>query len=96
MQETQVHSLDQEYPLEKEIATHSGILAWYSCLLCVKLIALNSISILTILILPRTCYIFPFVCVVFYFFHQCLIQSTGVLFPLVGLLLGILFFLMQW
>ena len=28
MQETQVHSLDQEDTLEKEIATHSGILAW--------------------------------------------------------------------
>ena len=28
MQETQVHCLDQEDPLEKEIATHSGILAW--------------------------------------------------------------------
>ena len=28
MQETQVRSLGQEYPLEKEIATHSSILAW--------------------------------------------------------------------
>ena len=28
MQETQVGSLDQEYPLEKEMATHSSILAW--------------------------------------------------------------------
>ena len=28
MQETQVRSLDQEDPLEKEIATHSSILAW--------------------------------------------------------------------
>ena len=28
MQETQVHCLDQEDPLEKEIVTHSGILAW--------------------------------------------------------------------
>ena len=28
MQETQVRSLDQEYPLEKEMATHSSILAW--------------------------------------------------------------------
>ena len=28
MQETQVHSLDQEDPLEKEMATHSGTLAW--------------------------------------------------------------------
>ena len=28
MQETQVQSLDQEDPLEKEIATHSSILAW--------------------------------------------------------------------
>ena len=28
MQETWVQSLGQEYPLEKEIATHSGILAW--------------------------------------------------------------------
>ena len=28
MQETQVWSLDQEGPLEKEMATHSGILAW--------------------------------------------------------------------
>ena len=28
MQETWVQSLDQEDPLEKEMATHSGILAW--------------------------------------------------------------------
>ena len=28
MQETQVQSLDQENPLEKEVATHSSILAW--------------------------------------------------------------------
>ena len=28
MQETWVHSLDQEDPLEKETATHSSILAW--------------------------------------------------------------------
>ena len=28
MQETQVGSLDQEDPLEKEMATHSSILAW--------------------------------------------------------------------
>ena len=28
MQETQVPSLDQENPLEKEMATHSSILAW--------------------------------------------------------------------
>ena len=28
MQETQVGSLDQEYPLEKEMGTHSSILAW--------------------------------------------------------------------
>ena len=28
MQETQVQSLDQENPLEKEMATHSSILAW--------------------------------------------------------------------
>ena len=28
MQETQVQSLGQKYPLEKEIATYSGILAW--------------------------------------------------------------------
>ena len=28
MQETQVHSLGWEDPLEKEMATHSGILAW--------------------------------------------------------------------
>ena len=28
MQETQVQSLDQEDLLEKEIATHSSILAW--------------------------------------------------------------------
>ena len=27
-QETQVQSLDQEDPLEKEMATHSSILAW--------------------------------------------------------------------
>ena len=27
MQETRVQSLDQEYPLEKEMATHSSILA---------------------------------------------------------------------
>ena len=29
MQKTQVQSLGQEHPLEKEMATHSGILAWY-------------------------------------------------------------------
>ena len=28
MQETQVHSLGQADPLEKEMATHSSILAW--------------------------------------------------------------------
>ena len=28
MQETQVQFLGQEYPLEKEMATHSSILAW--------------------------------------------------------------------
>ena len=28
MQETQVRSLGQEYPLQKEMATHSSILAW--------------------------------------------------------------------
>ena len=28
MQETQVHSLGQEDPLEKEMATHSSLLAW--------------------------------------------------------------------
>ena len=28
MQETWVRSLDQEDPLEKEMATHSNILAW--------------------------------------------------------------------
>ena len=28
MQETQVQSLGQEEPLEKEMATHSSILAW--------------------------------------------------------------------
>ena len=28
MQETQVHSLDQEDPLEKEMATHSSVLDW--------------------------------------------------------------------
>ena len=28
MQETQVRSLSQEDPLEKEVATHSSILAW--------------------------------------------------------------------
>ena len=28
MQETQVQSLDQEDPLEKGMATHSGVLAW--------------------------------------------------------------------
>ena len=28
MQETQVQSLHPEDPLEKEMATHSGILAW--------------------------------------------------------------------
>ena len=27
-QETQVRSLGQEYPLEKEMATHSSLLAW--------------------------------------------------------------------
>ena len=28
MQETQIQSLDQEDPLEKEMETHSSILAW--------------------------------------------------------------------
>ena len=28
MQETQVQSLGQEDPLEKEMATHSSVLAW--------------------------------------------------------------------
>ena len=28
MQETQARSLDQEDPLEKEMATHASILAW--------------------------------------------------------------------
>ena len=28
MQEMQIQSLGQEYPLEKEMATHSSILAW--------------------------------------------------------------------
>ena len=28
MQETQVRSLGRDYPLEKEMATHSSILAW--------------------------------------------------------------------
>ena len=28
MQETQVQSLGQEYHLEKEMATHSSVLAW--------------------------------------------------------------------
>ena len=28
MQETQVQSLGQEHPLEREMATHSSILAW--------------------------------------------------------------------
>ena len=28
MQETQLRSLGQEYPLEKEVATHSSILVW--------------------------------------------------------------------
>ena len=28
MQETQIQSLDREDPLEKKMATHSGILAW--------------------------------------------------------------------
>ena len=28
MQETQIQSLDQEDPLEEEMATHSSILAW--------------------------------------------------------------------
>jgi len=28
MQETHIHSLDQEDPLEQRIATHSNILAW--------------------------------------------------------------------
>ena len=28
MQETRVHFLDEEDPLEKEMATHSSILAW--------------------------------------------------------------------
>ena len=29
MQKTWVQSLGQEHPLEKEMATHSSILAWY-------------------------------------------------------------------
>ena len=28
IQETEVQSLDQEYPLEEELATHSSIVAW--------------------------------------------------------------------
>ena len=28
MKETWVHSLVKEYPLEKEMATHSSVLAW--------------------------------------------------------------------
>ena len=28
IQETQFRSLDREYPLEKEMATHSGVIAW--------------------------------------------------------------------
>ena len=28
IQETRVQSLNQEYPLEEEMATHSSILAW--------------------------------------------------------------------
>ena len=28
MQETQIQSLGQEDPLEKEVATHSSVLAW--------------------------------------------------------------------
>ena len=28
VQETQIQSLDQKIPLEKELATHSSILAW--------------------------------------------------------------------
>ena len=30
MQETQIRSLGQEDPLEKEMATHSSILAWWA------------------------------------------------------------------
>ena len=30
MQETQVQSLGQEYPLEKEVGTHSSIVSWES------------------------------------------------------------------
>ena len=30
MQETQIRSLAQKYPLEKEMSTHSNILAWES------------------------------------------------------------------
>ena len=30
-QKTQVQSLDQEDPLEKETATHSSVLAWRIC-----------------------------------------------------------------
>ena len=30
VQETQVRSLDQEDPLEKEMAAHSGVVAWRS------------------------------------------------------------------
>ena len=32
MQETQVRSMDQHFPLEKETATHSRILAWEASL----------------------------------------------------------------
>ena len=28
MQETQVQTLDQEEPMEKEMATHTSVLAW--------------------------------------------------------------------
>ena len=31
MQETQVHSLDEEDPLEEEVATHPNVLARKSC-----------------------------------------------------------------
>ena len=61
-------------------------------------IALDSMGILTILILPvHELIIFPFICVFFSFFCQCLksFQCTGLSLLWWYLFLGILFFLMQ-
>ena len=42
MRESQVQSLDQEDPLEKEMATHSSILAWKTLRLLISLMEESS------------------------------------------------------